>query len=103
MFVQGDIVAVNMNPVKGHEQGNFRPVVILNSVPFPGGLNLIAPITSKSKTYPLEILLDTRTKTQGCILCFQLRTLDLQARNAKYLESLPQDLLENCIEYVKQK
>ena len=44
MFVQGDIVAVNMNPVKGHEQGNFRPVVILNSVPLGVSQVLCKPL-----------------------------------------------------------
>ncbi len=102
MFRQGDIVKVNLNPVKGHEQGNYRPVLVLNTLPMPGGVNLIVPITTKQKTYPLEILLDARTDTSGCILCFQMRTLDLQARDARYIERLPQDLLEECLDYCKR-
>lgn len=99
MFQRGDIVKVDLNPVNGHEQGNFRPVLVLNSLPMPGGLNLVVPITTKQKTYPLEVLLDQRTRTTGCVLCFQLRTLDLNARKAKFIEKMPDDLLELCLDY----
>ena len=99
MYKRGDIVKVNLNPISGHEQGNFRAVLVLNSLPMPGGLNLIVPITTKKKTYPLEVMLDDRTKTSGCILCFQMRTLDLNARSAKFIEAIPEDLLEVCLNY----
>ena len=102
MFKQGDIVKVNLNPIKGHEQGNFRPVLVLNTLPMPGDVSIVVPITSKKKTYPLEVLLDARTKTTGCILCFQMRTLDLNARGAKFVEKLPQDVLDECIDSCKR-
>ena len=102
MFRQGDIVWVNSHPICGHEQGNFRPVLVMNSVPMLGNINLIAPITSKNKTYPLEVMLDNRTSTSGCILCFQLRALDLGAREAKFIERLPSDLLDECIDYCRR-
>lgn len=99
MFTRGDIVKVNLNPIRGHEHGNFRPVLVLNSLPMPGGLNIVVPITTKEKTYPLEVMLDNRTITTGCILCFQLRTLDLNERSAKLIEKIPEDLLETCLDY----
>ena len=102
MFQQGDIVKVNLNPIRGHEQGNYRPVLVLNTLPMPGNINLIVPITSKRKTYPLEVLLDGRTNTQGCILCFQIRALDLNERGAQYIESIPKDLLDECVDYCKR-
>ena len=101
-FQRGDIVLVDMNPVKGHEQGNCRPVLVLNNIPLPGGLNIVVPITTKEKSYPLEVALDERTKTQGVILCFQIRTVDLKYRNAKFLERLPDDLVELSSDYVRR-
>ena len=62
-FNKGDIVKVDLNPAKGHEQVNFRPVLVMNTVPLPGGLNTILPITSKQKSYPFEVELDSRTTT----------------------------------------
>ena len=98
MFQRGDIVKVNFNPISGHEQGNFRPALVINSLPMPGNLNLVVPITTKSKSYPLEVLLDHRTITQGYILCFQMRTLDLNARYAQFVERIPSDLMDECLD-----
>ena len=102
MYHKGDIVMVDFNPVKGHEQGNYRPALVLNDILLPSGINLVVPITSKKKSYPLEVELDERTQTQGVVLCFQIRTVDLNARPSRFVEKLPDDLLETCIDYVKR-
>ncbi len=99
-FNKGDIVKVDLNPIKGHEQGNYRPVLVMNSVPLPGGLNIVLPITSKQKTYPLEVELDDRTTTKGLVLCFQIRTVDLVKRGAKFVEKVPNDIVELCNDYM---
>ena len=86
-FHYGDIVKVNLNPVKGHEEGNYRPVVIINrdEYPLPGGINIILPITTHGnnldKVRPGEIVLDNRTETKGAVMCYQPRTLDLSGRD----------------------
>jgi len=103
-FSQGNIVLVDLNPVKGHEQGNMRPVLVVNrdDILLPGGVNIILPITSHKKSHALEIELDNRTKTQGVILCFQARTVDLTARNAQVVEQIPEDILAVCCGYLSQ-
>jgi len=72
----------------------------MNSVPLPGGVNIVLPITSHKKTYPLEVELDSRTKTQGVVLCFQIRTLDLKVRGATLIEKAPLDIIETCNDYL---
>ena len=99
-FSKGDIVKVDLNPIKGHEQGNYGPVLVMNTVPLPSDLNVVLPITSKRKTYPLEVELDARTKTQGMILCFQVRTVDLSRRKAIFIEKAPSDIVELCNDYL---
>ena len=101
-YRRGDIVKLNFNPVKGHEQGNYRPALVMNDVPVPGGLSIVLPITSKQKTYPFEVELDRRTKTQGVVLCFQIRVVDLKSRDATYIEHLPDDLVDICSDYVSR-
>lgn len=102
MFKRGDIVMVDFNPVKGHEQGNYRPALILNDCLLPSDIKIVVPITSKEKTFPFEVKLDNRTKTQGVILCFQIRTVDLNNRKVKYVESIPNDILEQCVENINK-
>lgn len=99
-FQKGDIVKVNLNPIKGHEQGNFRPVLVMNTVPLPGDVNIVLPITSHIKSYPLEVILDNRTQTTGVVMCFQIRTLDLNARNAVLIEKAPKDIVDLCNNYL---
>lgn len=99
-FNKGDIVKVDLNPIKGHEQDNYRPVLVMNAVPLPSDLSVVLPITSKRKTYPLEVELDDRTKTQGMILCFQIRTVDLTSRKATFIEKAPADIVELCNDYL---
>ena len=100
MFKKGDIVNADLNPTKGHEQGEYRPLLVINSVPLPRGVNIVLPITSHQKSYPLEVELDGRTKTQGVVLCFQIRTLDLNVRKATFIEKAPDDIVELCNDYL---
>ena len=100
MFKKGDIVKANLNPTKGHEQSNYRPLLVMNSVPLPGGVNIVLPITLNPKSYPLEVELDDRTETKGVVLCFQIRTMDLKARGGVLIERAPEDIVELCNDYL---
>ncbi len=46
------------------------------------------PITSQIKGYPFEVVIDYE-KIQGAVLCDQIRSLDWQARHAKFITKLP--------------
>ena len=100
MFQKGDIVKVDLNPIKGHEQGNLRPVLVMTYDPVPGRFNILLPLTSHHQPYLLEVELDERTKTKGVILCFQIRTVDLNSRNASFIEKAPVDVVELCNDYL---
>lgn len=98
-FHRGDIIKVNLNPIRGHEQGNYRPAVVINEVRLPN-VYIILPITSHKKGFIFEVDLDSRTKTHGVILPFQIRSIDLNTRNAEFVERLPNDILETCTDYI---
>lgn len=42
----------------------------------------------------MRILLNHQTKTQGYIICDQVRTLDINARKPKFAEKIPAEILE---------
>ena len=48
---QGAIFLANLNPVKGHEQAGFRPVIVLQNDILNSSLKttIVAPITSRLK------------------------------------------------------
>ena len=100
---QGDIILMNFDPQSGHEQKGKRPALVISNHSFSKYTNLgiVCPITSTIRNFPLHVKLDERTTTQGEILCELMKSLDLQARGARYLESLPEDLLKEVLDRVR--
>jgi mRNA interferase MazF len=99
---QGDIVRINFNPQTGHEQKGRRPGLIVSNETFHKRtqMALVCPITNTESGFPAHVKLDGRTKTTGEIMCEQIKCLDIQARNARYLESVPEEILNEVIDLV---
>lgn len=102
MVKQGDIIKVNFNPQKGHEQAGFRPAIVISNDFFndKAKLAIVCPITNTNNHFPLHIPLDERTETKGNILCEHVKALDLNARPYKVIERVPQDILSTVIDVV---
>ena len=100
---QGDIIMMNFSPQASHEQGGRRPALVISNASFYRytHLRIVCPITTKIKDYPMHVRLDERTKTTGEILCEHVKSLDLGARGAAYVEALPDDLLQEVLERVR--
>lgn len=103
MVRQGDILKVNLNPIKGHEQAGYRPVLIISSNEYIRYTNLViaCPISNTANKFPLHIPLDDRTKTTGSILCQHIKTLDINARGYEYIEKIPDDILQYVLDIIK--
>lgn len=100
---QGDIIYLSFDPQSGHEQAGRRPAVVVSNDKFNcmTGLCIVCPITSQTKTpFPLHVKLDGRTKTHGTVLCEQVKSLDVEARNCDFVETLPEDLLFEVVDIV---
>lgn len=102
MVKQGDIIKINFNPQKGHEQAGYRSAVVISNDFFNAKTNLtiICPITNTNNKFPLHIPLDSRTQTTGVILCEHVKALDINARHYTVIEQLPKDLLTKAINIV---
>ncbi|MBD3331020.1 hypothetical protein GF354_05875 [Candidatus Peregrinibacteria bacterium] len=91
---QGEIYLANLNPVKGHEQAGYRPVLVLQNNILNKNLStvIIAPITSNLKakgrftTYFLNKKVSALDK-DSVVLLFQLRTID-KSRLEKKIKKL---------------
>jgi len=100
---QGDIVFLDCDPQAGHEQAGRRPAAVVSNRAFHqrvSGFAVVCPITNTNRPFPLHVPLDARTKTTGVILCEQVKSLDIAARNAEYRETLPDDLLQDIVERI---
>jgi mRNA interferase MazF len=107
MVKQGDIIWLDFDPqvtsgYTGHEQRGRRPALILSNESFNNfsKLAIVCPITNRDKAHPFHIKLDDRTKTTGVILCDQVRTLDINARNFEFIENVTDDILLDVLDIV---
>lgn len=102
MVKQGDIIKVNLNPRKGHEQQGYRPYICLSHelVNTTSNLGIFAPISSTSRDYPLYVQLEG-TQTTGKVLLDQLIAIDYNARPHTYVETMKDDFLIELLERVK--
>ena len=101
---KGNIIKLDLNPVKGHEQVGYRSAVVVSGNAFNDNSSVIVvcPITNKDNKYPLHIPLDARTNTTGFIMADQIRTISAKKRNAKYIEDLPEDILDKVSSFIKR-
>jgi len=92
----GHVIKIDMDPCVGHEQGGWRPAIVLSPNAYNRKANLLVavPITNQVKGYPFEVRLPTPMKTTGVILTDQVKSLDWHARRAKYVETASPDVLK---------
>ena len=102
MFNQGDIIWMNFDPQAGREQKGRRPAIVVSNNAFNRFTRaaIVCPITSTDRELSLQVKLDSRTKTQGVIMCEQVKALDLTKRNAQFIESAPPDIIGDVVDMV---
>lgn len=102
MVKQGDIVKVSFNPQQGHEQAGYRPALVISNDDFIANakLAIVCPITNTRNNFPLHISLPDDLNTTGVVLCEHVRTLDLNARQHTYIETVSTEFLRHVIDIV---
>ncbi|MCX6799932.1 MAG: endoribonuclease MazF [Candidatus Falkowbacteria bacterium] len=96
---RGDLVWVNFNPQRGHEQSGKRPALVLSPLEYnkKTGLALMCPITSQIKGYPFEVIIKEK-KIVGAIIADQVRSLDWQERRVKFIQKIKSEALNETQE-----
>lgn len=99
--VQGDIIKINLNPKQGHEQQGYRPYICLSNkiISDTANIAIFAPISNTKRQYPLYIKLQG-TKTTGSVLLDQVVTIDYNARNFTFIESVSTDIINELLSKV---
>jgi mRNA interferase MazF len=104
---RGDLVYVNLNPIKGHEQKGIRPAIVVSNDIFNNytKMVIVCPITSNEKDFPTHYKLEDSKKIKGSVLCEHVRSIDYKTRKIKFIEKASENdllsvinLLYACIE-----
>lgn len=103
VFDRGDIVNVSLEPVVGRElRGEHRYALVLTSRTFNRlGDVLVAPITqggnfSRYAGFAVS-LMNTGCSTQGVALINKCRMMDLQTRQATWVETAPPEVIDDAL------
>lgn len=99
---RGDIALVNLEPIKGSEQGGIRPCLIIqnNQGNKYSPLTIIAPLTSKvfTKEFPTNVFIlkeDSGLNKDSTILLNQIRTID-KSRITKKISTLSIEIMNKA-------
>jgi len=98
---RGDIYLVSLDPTEGREQRGSRPVLVVSPAEFNEATKLpvICPITNggdfaRRIGFAVPV---TGIKTTGVVRCDQPRVLDLAARNARKVDTLPAPIMDEVL------
>jgi len=88
---------VSLDPTAGHEQSGSRPVLIVSPTEFNEATKLpvVLPITNSgmfARRFGFAVSL-TGIKTTGVVRCDQPRVIDLTARHARKVDTLPESIM----------
>lgn len=88
---RGDLVWLDFNPARGHEQAGYRPALVLSNANYNGrsGLAVVCPITNQVKNYSFEVQLPSGLEITGVILTDQIKSIAWLERKVLYKDSLP--------------
>ena len=98
---RGDIYLVSLDPTAGHEQSGHRPVLVVSPAAFNAATRLpvVLPITNggdfaKRLGFAVPI---TGITIQGIVRCDQPRVIDLAARNARQVDTMPDSIMDEVM------
>lgn len=102
MVKQGDIIKLNLDPTKGHEQAGYRPVLVISNNSFSKASNMIiiCPITNTNRNNPLHVPLN-HSQTTGFVMCDQIKAIDINIRSHKLVETIDDDTLWEVADIIR--
>lgn len=99
---RGEVWHVDLEPIRGHEQAGARYVLVVTDAPFNRtSIPIVAPITSGGESARFRgfavSLSGAGTRSSGIVLCNQLRALDLKARRGRFVERVPDFIMDDVL------
>lgn len=96
---QGDFISLTFDPQSGHEQKGRRPALVLSNYLFNKHTNLaiVCPLTTTDRRIPFHLAVPRGLKLTGFVMVEQVKSIDFSARQAKFIEKAPSELIEDAV------
>ena len=97
---RGDVIRLDFDPQKGHEQAGRRPALVLSPTDYNRtvGLVVVCPVTNEKKGYPWEVEIPDNGFVSGVVLSDQVKSLDWRERCAEFICTPDDRLVEDVAE-----
>jgi mRNA interferase MazF len=92
---RGDIVWVDLDPVRGSEQAGVRPALVVSATPYNAASHhaIVCPITSNANPWPTKLDLPPGLPIRGAVLLDQVRSVDRRQRGFRHICKAPPELV----------
>jgi mRNA interferase MazF len=99
---KGDFITLSFDPQAGHEQKGRRPALVISNYLFnqATGLAIACPITNTDRKIPFHLPVPSASSLTGFVMVEQVKSIDYRARQAKFVEKAPSELVEDVIALV---
>lgn len=92
---RGSLVWLEFSPQAGAEQRGRRPAIVLTTLSYHrrSRLAVVCPITSKTKGWPMEVMLPQGLPIEGVVLVDHVKSIDREARKMEIVGQAPHEVL----------
>lgn len=99
---KGDFITLSFDPQSGHEQKGRRPALVISNYLFnrATGLAIVCPLTNTNRNIPFHLPVLSKSSLTGFVMVEQVKSIDYNARQVKFVEKAPTDLVEDVIAIV---
>lgn len=94
---RGDLIWLDNDPSKGHEQSGHRPALVLSPRAYnvKSGLCVVAPITSRKAKYAFDAELPEGLGIKGLVISDQVSSKSWAQRRSRLIGTAPRALVED--------
>jgi len=88
---RGDFCLIQLSPQAGSEMAGDHRILVLSTAAFSTATGYVVgcPVTTKIKGSPFEVVIPPGTRMHGCVLAYEVRTMDYLARHARFIDRAP--------------
>jgi mRNA interferase MazF len=99
---KGDFITLSFDPQSGHEQKGRRPALVISNFLFnkATGLAIVCPITNTNRGIPFHLPVPSTSSLTGFVMVEQVKSVDFNALNAKFVEKAPTQFVEDAVAIV---
>ena len=96
---KGDFISLSFDPQSGHEQKGRRPALVISNFLFNQamGLAIVCPLTNTERGIPFHLPVPNSSSLTGFVMVEQVKSIDFNTRNAKFVEKAPTQFVEDVI------